>query len=244
MLAEIDLLFSSLSLAFMTFGYRFCIVCSFLLLAVGCTPYHFFTIKSYDLPPDASALVVDNDTLQITYALIPVNGLDNGLLINVQNKSESPIFVDWSQSAVIIGNTTLYPFDVTGVAQTMAGSQVGNTRFIPPRSSLQSIPIPIQAATYSAEARKKFKKEIVKTQLGTTAVQSLQFTPENSPIRFRSYLTFYSEKAPKIPMRMEHSFWASEVVTSTDDQLFEHLSPKQKLSFDTSPRNKLRKWGM
>ncbi len=226
--------------------YRVLIACSLLVFVASCSPYHFYTLKSYDLPSDAKELMADNDSLQITYALVyPVAEASMGsLLINVYNKSEQPVFIDWSQSAVILGNTTLYPFDVTGVAQTMAGSQTGNTRFIPPRSSLQSIPIPIPVGTYSAEARRKFKKEIVQTQLGTTAIHSFQFTPEDSPIRFRSYLTFYSEKEPKAPTRMEHSFWASEVVTSTDYRLFEHLSSKQKYTFDTNPKNKLRRTGM
>jgi hypothetical protein len=214
-------------------------MCSFLLLAVGCTPYHFYTIKSYDIPPETQALVVDSDTLQIVYA---VSRGANGMVINIQNKSESPIFVDWSQSAVILDSKiTVYPFDITGTAQTMSGNPMGNTRFIPPRSTLQSTPIALRARIYTVEEMdRSFKKQIIKTTQGESkTIRYTHYTPENSPIHFRSYLTFYSEKMPKTPMRIEHSFWASELLTCSDVHIFDKLKPKQKQPFDTNRNTKL-----
>jgi hypothetical protein len=232
----------------------------FLVLSLSsCTKYQFFSVNSYDFPAETKVLMDDNDSLRITYAF---TGPDGQFVINFLNKSDKPMYVDWSRSAIVVNgyktnmfNTTgnfqgemyaetFYPFEHIGITRGVfqGGIQTTeSTRFIPPGATLQSVQTPIAVQMYPAEVvDAHFQREKVKGKLNENfSVRRLSFTPDKSPVRMRTYITVYSEQNAAQPQRFEHSFWISEVVHTLNPNLYENAAEQTPQPIDTRRDNKL-----
>ncbi|HNC30155.1 MAG TPA: hypothetical protein PKX08_09130, partial [Cyclobacteriaceae bacterium] len=70
-----------------------CIVCT------GCSTYQYVTVSS---PlKTQNEFIAENDTVKISYDF---SGEQGPVKISIYNKLSTPLYVDWSKSALIIGD--------------------------------------------------------------------------------------------------------------------------------------------
>jgi len=166
---------------------------------------------------DQHQLVFENDTIRLTYDF---NGSDGPISVNVYNKTNQPLYVNWKKSALIRNEHALSYYDkdayfwgsssgyayrfgssgpafgsLTSTASNFSGTVAlpEGMAFIPPGSSIskglalltQSGPVVADMPDSIAEQHVKLEYEqlVVKYRKGA-------YSPETSPVRFRSYLTF------------------------------------------------------
>lgn len=211
----------------------------------SCTTYYYSTIHSNDRKVEKIAngdFVQENDTVSITYCFY---GEELPIEITIYNKLDRPLFLDWQQSALVVeeaatgrhnqsadtrgemySNTYTYRdylFPHTNYNETF-GNFAGESNtpegiaFIPPKSMINSTPITLANLLFDRipnEAYTKVKYATNDTSLKN--VKEITFTEENSPLRFRSYLTLYTiaeNGSREKPIVSEQSFYISQLIKS------------------------------
>ncbi|RYF70709.1 MAG: hypothetical protein EOO39_15195 [Cytophagaceae bacterium] len=219
-----------------------------LLMLSGCAvnKSQLVTLSSDNLKaqPD-QGFVYDTDTLRLSYQFFSERGV---IHLTVENKLAKPLYVDWKRSAFIIGQNKLdYWYDVAavnlyGTAYTNTYSRYfrswsgsnstvdlnGNISkensvdFIPPGTKLTkeqfvlvpgpALVLPGQYSTEKVASSDLYNKKPVD-------VQTYQYTPDTSPLKFRNYLTLSTDKDFKNEIVLDSKFWASGVKVMPQEQL-------------------------
>lgn len=199
------------------------------LLTSSCTTYYYSTVQSYDkqLPQDGSGLFsTSRNEISVTYSFKDSGGK---IVYEIHNNSEDPVFVDWSRSVIIAedhaiqlrdrdayfhGNvtTTTYQFSNSDYV-TSAGSISGrvvlpqNDLFIPPHSKVIHSPMSL-----SSVLDLDIPKDVyMKRDIGVSSVYFIDFTENDTPLKFRSYLTIVNDR-DKSQTVFEDTFFISEIV--------------------------------
>lgn len=200
----------------------------FLSLAFFCscsTTYYYSTLNSNNdhvIRTNDGDFVVENDSLYIIYSFFGENAPIN---IGVYNKSGQPLFVDWSQSALIIdnvaqplqsdevavrggSNSTVYvnksysynnSFSVGEAHTAYEGGMTlpRSTSFVPPQSQINHTSYQLANFPFDAIDNDVYgRKDFAKTD-GVVRVRTIDFTEADSPLRFRSYITIYADHPSK-----------------------------------------------
>jgi hypothetical protein len=159
---------------------------------------------------DHSQLTFENDTLRLTWRL---EGKGGAITLNIYNKTDQPLYVNWKKSAyirneqatalfnnnlTIQGNSAAIAYR-TGRATLSEGRYAASvslpegTDFIPPASSLsRQLPNLERTgllATYFSDSLPE-KKSIASDGLNHSRYRAANFSEDQSPVRFKSYLTF------------------------------------------------------
>lgn len=204
-------------------------------VCTSCLNYQYATISG-DLKKDKNhQLVFENDTLKIMYSFI---GKDCSIQINVLNKINAPIYVDWRKSALIIDerrfsywkdesilNVTSTGYDINWTNQVSTGnSKMEGTifrfeqiSFIPPRSSIVVSPLSAKSDLFTLP--KATKDQRIKVGKEGSRGLKYNFSREETPFLFRSYLTISVTEDFARPLTLDHSFWVSEIIQTTVDPL-------------------------
>lgn len=207
------------------------------ITAASCNRYQYITVNSNELKQgdkDKREFVIENDSVQITYNF---SGADMPVNIRITNKLDRPIAIDWKRSALIINDQAIsyVPDHVTtsGSASTSTFNWSRNwstsyTSFssttplpvgwqmIPPKSFIVRTPMGVTNTFLTNEHKSAFVKTQKILSDGTAVyVKEASFTEDNSPLKFRSYLTVLTEGNGHIdPVVFEHSFYASKYVNT------------------------------
>ena len=197
---------------------------SLVSLCTSCATYQYATISSSLKNEDSNAFEIENDTVKISYDF---TGEQGPVKISIYNKLNTPLYVDWSRSALIVGDvrTTYYNKNATITADMTTsgsrGSMLSRTSslegriitdqaisFIPPKSwakehqrNLSSQPFNLPA-TYPKQNERR----------NGLIVASFKYDPENTPFNFRSFLTISTHQDLSSPSYFDHSFWVSEII--------------------------------
>jgi hypothetical protein len=164
-------------------------------------------------------LVGENDSLRITYNF---SGRSGPIKISVYNKMDQPVEIDWKKSAMIIADSAISFFDpamtITGeldrtrysIYQNITGtvSPPEAIDFIPPKSSITKQKIFVRDKWEKIETENSMK---VKNQ--GHRIHYI-FSKSNSPMIFRTYLTFLTGNKS---FEIEHRFYASEITEKSHD---------------------------
>ena len=210
----------------------------FLLIMISitsCKSYMISTVSSNNTNKESSsgAHFIENDTVKITYSF---NGENSPLTLEVFNKLNEPVYVNWEQSAVVLNNK-VYSFvddklaihGTTSSARQPYNFQTGtdnlsnfsgmvklpqNGAFLPPRSQ-------VSRTIYALNT------------INTFQLDQTDYTASTSPIQFRCYVTLYtmSDGRPK-PFSFEQSFWVSSIVKNSGN-------PFMKKTDQYQPANRL-----
>lgn len=208
----------------------------------SCSNYFYTTLNSndrigsYDENKD---YVLENDSVIVSYCFY---GEDAPVTIRIYNKLDEPLYVDWQRSALIVGDmaTSFYKENVPirGVTQSnsqsssyrwghgwtdtyssSSGSFSGEmvvprgTEFIPPKSKIEASLLKLEKLPF-----KELPKEIFATQrfarLNNQVIdlKSATFTEEDTPLRFRIYLSLFTGKETLKYRTYETSFYISKLV--------------------------------
>ncbi|NBC83178.1 MAG: hypothetical protein GVY19_07325 [Bacteroidetes bacterium] len=207
-------------------------VLSLILIATGCTKYQYVWLQS-DLPQqNQQEFVNENDTLRIVYRY---NGIDCPVKIDIYNKLSTPVYVDLSQSAIIIDNDILPLWNgnnrITGQIQGsgiewtetysefsgdfQGGSQWYDAiRFIPPQARISVSGLHLTNQFLNEWTSVKPSKVKLATTTGSTTGKGFSYNKEDSPMRFRSYITYTIKNDYVHPRYVDDEFWVSETVES------------------------------
>lgn len=183
--------------------------------------------------------IVDNDSVLVAYWF---NGRNTPLNINVYNKSESPLYVDWNHSFLMKSDSTvkLYKENVVAVdgefdhliekrvvengRENVEIKSLGvlpeNVSYIPPKSRVTFESDVLSDFRYIQTkggffSENKLNTEQIKSDKGETKdVKTMDFTNQNSPLSFKTYLVLYNE--PKSSFLIENEFYVSMLIKGKD----------------------------
>lgn len=209
-----------------------------LLLVIFCTScvtYQYATVESSLKKDDSNLLVVETDTVTITYDF---RGEDGPIRILIFNKLNSPLYVDWSRSALIVENVRRsYQTNQSTLEGSTNGTDIRVSRnyatqnmdfkgvitsrksmsFIPPKSLANEHQLNLSPGLFTpATPGSRYNTKKVKG----SNVKSYYYDETSSPLRFRSFLTISFKEDMSDPIYFDHSFWISEVAET-------EISPSQ-----------------
>jgi hypothetical protein len=213
-----------------------------LLTLSACSTYQYMTIDSQQLKKTPqNQFSLENDTLRLTYN---INGKGGLLTISIYNKTDQPLFVNWKKSALIRNQQTTSLFDNNilirgrsyGSAYRNKSFAASNTNFtaslalpdgmdfIPPASSI-SKELPKIEQTGPLEAyipdSVQHKKLTEPNGMNYMRYQQLTFSDNDSPIRFKAYLTFSLGSDNNHEFAETSSFYIGEVCqTQSEPEIF------------------------
>ena len=216
-----------------------------LVVLTGCSSYYYAVLSSTDPAADRNErrdFIQETDSVRITYSF---NGEDAPVTIRIDNKLNEPLFVDWTRSALIIddvatpyadgqavvrGETSSFSYGTT-YPDTPLGSDTytsgrGNfsgsislpagVGFLPPGTKIEKTPLRLADFPFDKIPNDAYRKQSFALADGSRVTMRVkEFTEEDSPLYFRSYLTLYTEAAPgrgpSKPFTFERSFYVSKL---------------------------------
>lgn len=181
--------------------------------------------------------LLETDSLWIAYCF---KGESAPIQITVFNKTDKPLYIDWERSALIVNDLAVnytgksFDFNVRrdnftsstfytdrsrsyGSTYTTTSDDIGmnlqippRISFIPPKTMISENTLNIQIGINHLD-QQNFKKQIMGDKNNNAHdIKRAQFTDDNTPLKFRSYLTIYAE--PDKPMSFEQEFYISSVI--------------------------------
>ena len=211
------------------------IILATLLFSSCSTTYYYSklsTNNNHISRTSESDFVAENDTLYIIYSFFGENAPIN---IGVYNKINQPIYVDWSQSALVMGNVA-----ETQVPQNLAKNRFRNSHIlyeedvvIPQNVEVVSPQTQVDYTSYNLEyfpfesiSKEHYQKQpfarINKPDL--VDVNAAKFNEGESPLRFQSYITVYTfdpDTHKSNRMTFKQSFYLSDLMKTNGS-----VSPK------------------
>lgn len=183
-------------------------------LLFGCTSYQYFNLQSPLTEIRANQFVYDDDTLSITYSF---EGHGGAINIEVFNRLDKPLIIDWKESSLILnGQSIPYWMDealmnAEHVGYYISGriSKPTSESFIPPNSAVVTRLVQVNPRSLDFDDSRQFEK----VKYGDGVAKRYQFLREDSPIDFRSYLSFKTSTESN-SFFYDHTFWVSQVTQS------------------------------
>jgi hypothetical protein len=192
----------------------------------GCKHYQYATVSG-DLNLDESnKFIYENDIVRVKYWF---KGLNGPIQIEVFNKLNKSIYADWGKSAMIQDEKRFAYWEDISILKTgtigatvnvINGVTVGTGRtrgtllrserisFIPPQSAVTVSPLKLKATFFDHAIPTKADQ----IKLGSEKAYAFDYTPENSPLKFRSYLTLSITEDFKEPVIFDNKFWVSKII--------------------------------
>jgi hypothetical protein len=210
-------------------------------LITSCSRYQYVTINGSDIKSNNNhEFVEENDSVRIQYTF---NGPDAPIKLVVANKTETPIYIDWSRSALIVDNKAIsYVSNVVPIEGTFNGSSINwdhsgyvnssgsiyatatlpdNVSFIPPNSYINKSPMSVTNQFMVAPDSTFHTDKITLSGGIIVKVRHAVFTEQSSPLHFKSYLTLTFGDQTNKTVAYQRSFYVSEVYdTGTDPETF------------------------
>jgi len=196
----------------------------------GCGTFYYTTMNSYDdtlVQADDGSYINNDSDIVVTYSFSEYNG---ELVYHIENRSDDPISVDWNKSVIsvkdkvyqnvsqgkISGNVSSQNLPYYSSGSFNGKVELPNERlYIPPGEKTSYTPIAMsQIFDLDAIPKSSFQKGYI----GVSVVRTAQFTKENSPLVFRSYLTIVNEKA-NTERVIKDEFYVSHVTRTKEKPL-------------------------
>jgi hypothetical protein len=210
------------------------------VLLSSCKAYQLSTIASTDTRIDSTGVFkVENDSLALSYNF---KGENEPINIEIYNKLNEPVYVDWAKSALIAADKAYtYANDVINIEGTTSSSsfQYGrrgstvsdgsisataklnpNESFIPPHSKITRTIYVLKNVEMAAPQHAEFRKTFLNYDDGSgqAAAKRVAFDPANTPLTFKSYLTLYTANENKTKtFTMEQQFYVSGMIKTKAD---------------------------
>ncbi len=200
-------------------SFIFALLIGFICLSSCSSTYYYSTLSSNDEGinrDNLGSFIFNTDTIQITYSF---NGQDGPIQIGVLNKLDMPMYVDWSRSAIIINDVAtsykgqkshittettsqtfsigVFPYtDISTTKATTTGYEYNpeQVSFIPPKRKINHCSLWLSNLNFSNIDKKEYNNNVVlDAHNQTRSVKALDFSEDNTPLFFESYLTIFLE---------------------------------------------------
>lgn len=195
------------------------------LSLMSCVSSRYITIDSDELKKDdASNLVYETDSLAVTYSF-QGNGVP--IRLHIENKLENPLFVDWSNSLIIMNgqrnrlsnlnsrinmNGTSVHYD-SGVSHTNMSGIIRNAELISiiPKKAFESINV---FSLYRHISMRESVKHDIKIESfrGKQGAYIERFDAENSSNKFRVFVAMSYDPTFSKVFYVDKSFYVSEII--------------------------------
>lgn len=229
----------------------------FLVVIAGlssCRTYQMSTLSSSNTRKidSTGVFTLENDSLIISYNF---TGDHSPVNVEIYNKLSEPVYVNWERSSLIVSDKAYsYASDEIEIDGSSSGisTQYGrrgsvftdgtisataklskNESFIPPHSKIDrttTVLYQVGMTEIDPSLFKKKKMTYVNGE-GQVNIKQADFSAENSPLKFKSYLTLYTLKdnQPRV-FALQQDFFVSSVTKSASD-------PKNLIEYNNSPGN-------
>lgn len=197
-----------------------------LCVCASCTTYQYATISSPLSSQTSDTFIAENDTAKIAYEFSGENG---PVKISIYNKLQIPLYVDWSQSALIVNNNRKSYVNKNASidaqlnstqtrwlsSTTQTGSIKGEIKshevsgFIPPQAWARESQLTLKSDFFQFPSQTTGKEM---KHVNGVITRSVSYPRENSPLSVRSYLTLSTQTDFSSPMHLDHEFWVSEII--------------------------------
>ncbi len=196
-----------------------------ILILTSCTSYQFASLSSNLPKSQYNDFFYENDSVQIVYSF---EGSNCDLNIDIFNKLDIPIFINWNRSAFVINGKshTLNP-DYNGFyGSSLTSNYVINDdgtktesfhpnqfEFVPPKSQISISKQSIISSNFLNTSTSESSKRIIVNDNESTPVYANEhtFSVQDTPIKFRSYITYTEAPQSKNSHSIESFFWISGV---------------------------------
>ena len=209
-------------------------------LISSCIHYQYVTIDGSGMKTDAQEFFEENDSVRVQYNF---NGPDAPVNVMIENKTSTPIYIDWSRSALIINDQAIsYMSKVVPIEGTFGNSSGGsnygwyantsgsvyatatlpdNLDFIPPASYISKTPMSVTNRFMVAPDSALHTEKVILSDGSFTKASHASFTEQSSPLHFESYLTLIFAGQSNKTVAYRCSFYISEIYnTITDPETF------------------------
>ena len=195
--------------------------------ASGCVKHQYLTVDS-QLPVDKKrGYVIENDSLEILYRF---KGTHGPVTVELRNKSQNPVYIDWTRSALIYdGKTIPYMRGTTGsitAKSTSTNLKLSKSwsvadhaidgvvemdptvEFVAPQSVIRRTLMTLRSKMTTVPRTDKIK---IQGKIMAIRVRKNTFSKEDSPLKFRSFLTLYNYNSPAAPSQFDNEFWVGSI---------------------------------
>ncbi|MBS2097439.1 hypothetical protein [Carboxylicivirga linearis] len=208
------------------------IACLFVISFSSCTSYQIITLESTLNKPSSDGFIYEDDTVSVLYTF---NGANAPLDVNIYNKLNTPLYINWNQSSVII-NGQSFPLNPTQSKVNIEYSEVSTeyiynsytqgsgdgtiyhsdrSGFIPPQSNITIQGMNIWNSFLSPNDAISENKVI---KANGSKITEYTYDLQSSPLDFRCYLT-YSDCPEETWKSLDHQFWIESYYKCIDCKL-------------------------
>jgi hypothetical protein len=226
-----------------------CLSAACVFSVTSCTTYYVSRVSSTNASKNQQSgeFNIENDSIKVTYSFA---SLQAPVKVTVRNKLKVPLYVDWSKSALIFNEeATSYVPDETSftanlhsrdrrdstITKTNNGyirgkiSTPTTSSFVPPNAKVETKTIFLNSPAFEPlPNRYLVNQEELPGFRRLIRVNSADFNRSNSPIVFRSYLTFHtSPNAEEKSFALDTEFYVSKSFKTSKP-------PSQLLDYNSS----------
>ncbi len=218
---------------------QFLLSISLLFSLPGCMSYQIMKVNGKELSQNGKQeFILENDSLRLKYNF---HGHNAPVRIEVLNKLNKPIYIDWKRSALIVNDNAISYLPpaapITGsvyvrsstwfdnVSRSVSTSSTGSIdgslglpgemEFIPPGSQIIKTLMGVTNSFHDNTRKGVSSREKVYVRFNYTRnVSKITFDEKDSPLRFTSYPTVYADGSLDKPVVLQHHFYISEIIKS------------------------------
>ena len=241
-------------------------ISTILLSVVSCTPSYYYTQvaspnNNLSRKPGGD-FVFENDSLWIAYMF---GGENAPIYVSIGNKLEEPLFIDWNQSSLLIGDQrypyiqTKQTFDLQKIQQTdsviksretmypstTAGAKLNQLlpqgiESIPAGYNFSGVLAWINPDVVAYQERKKYVKHKIVNKNGQVhSVKKLNFEENDSPLRFSSIISYHFGNSTTKNADLFSDFYVKNVIKSSTSpqQMNQELVKRNDVFYTYIPPN-------
>jgi len=195
------------------------------ILFSSCTTYRYATISGSNIELDErQEFVAENDTVRIVYNFY---GSKGPVKLSIYNKLPVGLQIDWKRSAMVIGQASYSYYspnltvngDVNTSAWTRRSASIDATitreeglEFLPPGAVSHHTGPFIADTAFQNTAPLSIPGPPLVIGRSKVKASKASFTPNNSPLLFKSFLTLLTAGQEPQVFTTEHRFYVSEVL--------------------------------
>ncbi|MFT4221536.1 hypothetical protein [Dysgonomonas sp.] len=222
-----------------------------LLAFTSCSSTYFFatldTSNEYVEKVENGDFLLETDSLWIAYCF---KGENAPVQITAFNKTDKPLYIDWSRSALIIDNMAItYVGEKLNYSEewfnseSVSGRNVSvavsdNITFIPPQSMVSEIPLYL-SSNFEQIDKKDYRNAYIGNRFSQSMpVKRIDFEESATPLKFRSYLTIYAQ--PEKPMVFTQDFYLKNLIKTSGlhpNDLANNMADRGDFFYTIKPAN-------
>jgi hypothetical protein len=176
-----------------------CVLFIGLAALCSCSRYQYVFVDSHLNRNDKKEFITENDTVQIKYSFA---GENFPIIINIFNKLQEPIYIDWSRSVIVMNHN-----QITG-----SFDHEGQISFIAPNSTVKIYSNRLKDTFFNLNINDPAAK--ISITSGSISGTRYQFDEKSTPLSFRSILALTTHEDYSFPTFFDNSFWISDIIES------------------------------